>query len=138
MKQEELAQAVFDILSDVYEQSPWTLQQVLTDLKQDNTDYFYVYEDQAIIGFMSIQNLVGELELTNIAVKSNYQGQGLASRLLEEIIHRPETIFLEVRASNRPAQELYQKFGFKEVARRRDYYHHPVEDALIMQRLSED
>ena len=42
--------------------------------------------------------------------------------------------FLEVRASNQSAYRLYERFGFNEVGRRRDYY--PAvggrEDALVM------
>lgn len=134
MKEEELAQAIYDILDDVYDQSPWSLEQVRADLAQNNTDYFYVYDGPEIVGFLSIQNLVGQLEVTNLAVKKAHQGQGLAGQLMRELINRSEDIFLEVRVSNIPAQELYEKFGFSRVAKRKAYYHNPIEDALIMQR----
>jgi ribosomal protein S18 acetylase RimI-like enzyme len=41
-------------------------------------------------------------------------------------------IYLEVRASNRAARRLYEKFGFRTVGIRRNYYLNPVEDAIIM------
>jgi ribosomal-protein-alanine N-acetyltransferase len=41
-------------------------------------------------------------------------------------------VFLEVRASNRAAIEMYRGFNFEELARRRDYYRHPREDAIVM------
>jgi len=41
-------------------------------------------------------------------------------------------VFLEVRESNLPAQRLYEAFGFQEVGRRRCYYQHPVEDAVVL------
>ncbi|EHI74655.1 ribosomal protein S18-alanine N-acetyltransferase [Streptococcus tangpeifui] len=134
MKEKELAQSIYDILADVYGQSPWTLAQVQADLAQDNTDYFYAYEGHEIVGFLSIQNLVGQLEITNLAVKKAYQGQGLASRLLQKLEGRSEDIFLEVRASNQSAKRLYEKFNFSCLAKRKAYYHNPIEDALIMQR----
>ena len=43
-------------------------------------------------------------------------------------------IFLEVRASNNAAQALYQKNGFNAIGHRKNYYHDPVEDAIIMKR----
>ena len=41
-------------------------------------------------------------------------------------------VFLEVRVSNTCAQKLYERHGFTEVGRRRNYYLEPVEDALVM------
>lgn len=43
-----------------------------------------------------------------------------------------ERILLEVRASNMPAQRLYHSVGFTEVGRIPRYYHHPLEDAVVM------
>jgi ribosomal-protein-alanine N-acetyltransferase len=40
---------------------------------------------------------------------------------------------LEVRASNRAAQALYEGFGFRQVAVRSKYYSNPVEDAVLME-----
>ena len=43
-----------------------------------------------------------------------------------------ESIFLEVRQSNVPALSLYKKLGFEELGIRKNFYEHPVEDAIIM------
>ncbi len=136
-KMKELTQkvtAVYDILSDVYDVSPWTEEQILSDMQQDSVDYFFVEEDKEIIGFLAIQQLVGELEITNIAIKKAYQGRGLGSQLLANLDQIDFPIFLEVRASNTPAQALYQKFGFEVIGKRKQYYHEPIEDAIIMKR----
>lgn len=136
-KMKELTQkvtAVYDILSDVYDVSPWTEEQILSDMQQDSVDYFFVEEDKEIIGFLAIQQLVGELEITNIAIKKAYQGHGLGSQLLANLDQVDFPIFLEVRASNTPAQALYQKFGFEVIGKRKQYYHEPIEDAIIMKR----
>lgn len=126
--------AVYDILSDVYDKSPWTKEQILSDMQQDNVDYFFVEVDKTAIGFLVIQQLVGELEITNIAVKKARQGEGWGSQLLAHLDHVDFPIFLEVRASNTSAQALYQKFGFEVIGKRQRYYHEPVEDAIIMKR----
>ena len=46
--------------------------------------------------------------------------------------HQAEVVTLEVRASNMKAQNLYQKYGFAVVGRRKGYYSDDGEDALIM------
>lgn len=130
----EKVAAVYDILSDVYDKSPWTQEQILSDMQQDNVDYFFVEVDKTAIGFLVIQQLVGELEITNIAVKKARQGEGWGSQLLAHLDHVDFPIFLEVRASNTSAQALYQKFGFEVIGKRQRYYHEPVEDAIIMKR----
>ena len=130
----EKVAAVYDILSDVYDKSPWTKEQILSDMQQDNVDYFFVEVDKTAICFLVIQQLVGELEITNIAVKKARQGEGWGSQLLAHLDHVDFPIFLEVRASNTSAQALYQKFGFEVIGKRQRYYHEPVEDAIIMKR----
>lgn len=128
------AQAIFEILSAVYGTSPWKLEQILVDLEASQTDYFYVYNAGSIIGFLAIQDLMGEFEITNIAVHPDYQGQGYGHQLMNKLTDYPERFFLEVRASNQAAQQLYKTYGFKEVGKRKAYYHEPVDDAIIMVR----
>ena len=128
------AEEILALLSDVYGVSPWNLEQIEADLKQANTEYFYLYEAQALIGFFAIQDLAGELEITQLAVKKAYQGQGLANQLMGFLADRPERIFLEVRASNQVARALYEKHGFLPVGQRKNYYQNPVEDAILMAR----
>ncbi|MCO4650719.1 protein acetyltransferase [Streptococcus infantarius subsp. infantarius] len=130
----EKVTAVYEILSDVYPVSPWSEKQILSDMQQDNVDYFFVKKDEKIVGFLAISQLAGELEITNIAIKKAYQGHGLGSQLLADLDHVDFPIFLEVRASNTPAQALYKKCGFGIIGKRKQYYHGPVEDAIIMKR----
>ena len=130
LSSQEQAQLIYQILSDVYDKSPWTLEQVALD----TTEYFYVYNQEEVVGFLALQNLVGEIEVTNIAVLKAYQGRGYASQLMKYLEERSEPIFLEVRASNQVAQALYRKFGFESLGIRKNYYHEPQEDAVIMRR----
>lgn len=135
---DEKASAVYDILSDVYDKSPWSEEQILADMQQDNVDYFFLEDEKELIGFLSVQHLVGEVEITNIAVRKSYQGQGLGAQLMASLDDMDFPIFLEVRESNKSAQALYQKFGFELVGKRKRYYHEPVEDAIIMKREPRD
>ena len=128
------AEEILALLSDVYGVSPWNLEQIEADMKQANTEYFYLYDDQALIGFLALQDLAGELEITQLAVKKAYQGQGLANQLMGFLADRPERLFLEVRVSNKVARALYEKHGFQPVGQRKNYYQNPVEDAILMVR----
>ena len=78
-------------------------------------------------------------DLCNIAVKEEYRHCHIASRLLEECILRctglkVERILLEARVDNLPALYFYEKMGFKEIGRRKDYYSNPCADAVVMEK----
>lgn len=107
--------------------------------------HYYVAEiteedgTQRIIGECGVRDIVGEGEITNVAVHPDWQGFGIASRMLGDVLARSleegMTAFtLEVRAGNRPAIALYKKYGFHTEGIRADFYDKPVEDALIMWR----
>lgn len=130
----EYSEQIFSILSDVYGVSPWKIEQIEADLNQGNVKYYDLKVGQELVGFLAIQDLAGELEITQIAVKKAYQGRGLANQLMASLSERPETIFLEVRDSNQVARALYEKHGFEQVGRRKGYYQNPCEDAILMVR----
>ena len=90
-------------------------------------------------GYVGSQSVMGESDMMNIAVHPDYRRQGIAEALVLALVSRLKSegnyqLTLEVRASNTPAQRLYEKLGFTEVGRRRNYYRAPREDALILQK----
>lgn len=99
-----------------------------------------VIHDDIVQGFL-IANQVGpEWELENIVVAAVAQRRGLASALLGHFLDVVKqqggvSVFLEVRASNAAARALYAKYGFAETGRRRHYYQHPDEDAVLYRRV---
>ncbi len=116
---------------------PWTRGIFLDSLK--SYDCWLMFEGSQQVGHGVIQVVAGEAHLLNITVKPESQGRGLGLRLLEHLMRRARELqagecFLEVRASNQPAYRLYERYGFNEIGRRRDYY--PAvggrEDALVM------
>lgn len=132
-QQPDVAQAIYEVMTDVYPVSPWTLEQIQADLSQDQTWYALAYDGEEVIGFLAIQETLFEAEVLQIAVKKAYQGQGIASALFAQLPADKE-IFLEVRKSNHRAQAFYKKEKMAVVAERKSYYHDPVEDAIIMKR----
>lgn len=93
-------------------------------------------------GFLIGRVVADEAELLTVAVAAHLRRAGVGRRLvtafLTEAAHRgAESAFLEVAASNTPAQALYAQCGFQPAGRRRAYYHRPdgsAEDALILVR----
>lgn len=96
-----------------------------------------------IVGFAAFSAILtigaGESTLENMAVTMSWQRQGVGRRLLAAGLlwsraHAAGTVFLEVRASNRPAIALYERAVFSVVGRRPGYYREPAEDGLEMQK----
>ena len=132
-QQPDVVQAIYEVMTDVYPVSPWTLEQIQADLSQDQTWYALAYDGIEVIGFLAVQENLFEAEVLQIAVKQTYQGQGIASALFATLPIDKE-IFLEVRKSNQRAQAFYKKENMTIIAERKAYYHDPVEDAIIMKR----
>ena len=132
-QQPDVAQTIYEVMTDIYPVSPWTLEQIQADLSQDQTWYALAYDEEEVIGFLAIQENLFEAEVLQIAVKKAYQGQGIAPALFATLPTDKE-IFLEVRKSNHRAQAFYKKEKMAVIAERTVYYHNPVEDAIIMKR----
>lgn len=131
------AAAILAVMEDVYGHSPWKLEQIGADLEQASISYFLAMDEGQVLGFVALQETLYEAEILQIAVKRAFQGRDLAQQLLAQLPDQKE-IFLEVRVSNQPAQGLYKKMHFEEIARRKNYYHDPIEDAVIMKRNSNE
>lgn len=99
-----------------------------------------MFENQRQVGHGVIDLILDEAHLLNITVAPDCQGRGLGLALLNHLMKRArerggQECFLEVRASNTHAYRLYERFGFNEIGRRRNYYPAAAggsEDALVM------
>lgn len=120
---------------------PWSAQSFREAFEAENiTIYAAQTEDGILCGFACLMVIDFEAELLNIAVSNAYRRQGIAdalmNRLLNDAAQKHVTdVFLEVRLTNTPAQELYQKHGFEILGTRKKYYTNPTEDAVIMRRI---
>ncbi len=95
-------------------------------------------ENGEVVGFGGMQSIFEEAHIMNIAVLKEFRRRGIAEKMLslmktEAKARKAEKMFLEVRAGNTPAKELYRKHGFNEIAVRKGYYSDNGEDALIME-----
>lgn len=90
-----------------------------------------------IVGFSGFWMMVGEAHIIAIGVRNGYRQLGIGESLLIATIELAQIldanlVTLEVRASNKVAQELYKKYGFQVTGRRLKYYSSDGEDAVIM------
>lgn len=99
----------------------------------------FLQKTNSLVGYLSGHIVADEFELLGLAVRSDFRQQGIGSALLfagcQELRCRNITrCWLEVRSSNLPAIKLYEKFAYRTVGRRQNYYNSPPEDALLMYR----
>ncbi len=93
----------------------------------------------AAVGYLIGRIAAGEAELMRVACDQSCRRQGIGGALLDLFVKEAaeagaQEMFLEVRAGNVPAQQLYRKKGFVQAGIRKNYYRHPQEDALVLQR----
>lgn len=112
---------------------------ISSDLENNNYTYFVLKDIQKqnkIVGYIAVSHIIDTMDIISIVIKKDYHRKGLASYLLNYVIDfarqiKITNILLEVRTSNIPAQKLYEKYKFKLISKRKNYYNNPVEDALI-------
>lgn len=117
---------------------PWS-RRLLSELLENEAaaTLAAVGEDGTVLGYAGIQVVLDEGYVNNVAVRPEYRRQGVASQLLDVFRRFGEGqglafLTLEVRDSNQAARALYARHGFAEAGRRKNYYQHPKEDAIIM------
>lgn len=128
---EEVAALEKEIFSE-----PWSKKSFEDSMKSE-TNIYLVEWNQGVQGYCGLWGAAGEGQICNVAVRKEARGQGIAFRLLTELMAEGErqglTAFtLEVREGNQPALAVYHRLGFKEAGIRKNFYTKPTEDAIIM------
>lgn len=116
---------------------PWKPDDFKEMIERDNMTYVVALFGNEIIGGAGLRCIVGDGEITNVAITEKYRGRGFSRPMLEALIKKGEEMAceaftLEVRVSNEPAIRLYKSLGFVEEGVRPGFYEHPREDALIL------
>ena len=120
---------------------PWSRQMLAEELDNQCAAFLVALEPETekVIGYAGLLVAADEGYITNVAVRPDCRKQGVAGKLLQVFLDFAQAnhlafLTLEVRASNYPAIALYGSRGFRGVGRRKNYYEHPREDAIIMTR----
>ena len=118
---------------------PWSERSVASELENKLSCWLVAMEGEQVAGYIGSQTVCGETDMMNVAVHPDHRRKGIAEKLILALIEElkgmeSHCLTLEVRASNAPAIALYEKLGFQEVGRRKNYYRNPREDALILRK----
>jgi ribosomal-protein-alanine N-acetyltransferase len=117
--------------------SPWLSSAYQTELTNRSACYLVARLAGKVVGYGGQWVIMDEAHITTLAVDPEYQGRKIGEMLLlalmEEAVWRGAShTTLEVRDSNRIAQNLYRKYGFREAAIRKNYYTDNGENAVVM------
>ena len=118
---------------------PWTRGNFLDSHKAGYQVITLLGED-SLLGYFVAMPGVQEVHLLNITVAPNYQRQGWGVMMLDALSiwsrgQDAKWLWLEVRASNQRAIHVYERYGFKRVGERKNYYPLQVgqrEHAVVM------
>jgi [ribosomal protein S18]-alanine N-acetyltransferase len=118
----------------------WSLEGYIQEIERPNSHLLAVMNaEKVILGFGCLWSILEEAHITMLAVRPEYQGQGLGKYVVWGLLETAcqqglEWATLEVRASNQAAIALYKKFDFEIIGKRPKYYAITQEDALVMWR----
>lgn len=118
---------------------PWSEMSIASELQSLWSFWLVALEEDRVVGYVGSQSSIDEADIMNVAVHPDFRRRGVAEaliiRLVSDLKERGiRALLLEVRVSNTPAITLYEKLGFSQVGRRKNYYHNPKEDALILRK----
>ncbi len=116
----------------------WNINTFEEELNSENSYYFIAkIGDNTIVGFAGIKKILDEADIMNIVTRKQFRNSGIGAILFENLINfskekKIRKLTLEVNENNLPAIHLYEKFGFKRIALRTNYYSNS-DTAIIMQ-----
>jgi [ribosomal protein S18]-alanine N-acetyltransferase len=131
-------EALEPIEADLFGAERWSAAMFWNELASGHY-YVAAFEDEDLVGYAGLSTNADEGWVQNIAVRRDRQRRGTGRALLEELLaeaarREARSVMLEVAVDNRPAQSLYDSYGFEPVGVRKGYYQPSNTDALVMKR----
>jgi ribosomal-protein-alanine N-acetyltransferase len=132
---------VLDLERRLFPHNPWTVGIFWSELAGVPATRHYLVADERgrVLGYAGLAATRHEADVQTVAVDPDRQGEGLGRRLLDALLAEARRrgcadVFLEARADNERAIELYRRSGFEQVGVRRGYYRPGPVDAVLMRR----
>jgi [ribosomal protein S18]-alanine N-acetyltransferase len=142
------AAEIYDVEVALFPHDAWSRATVDSELSHPDSYYLVLRHDQshALVGYGGLRapkSSGGQGDIQTMAVDADYQGRGLGAMLLDALLaeawrRNVDDVFLEVRADNEVAKALYDRAGFREIARRPGYYQPGSIDAIVMRKTRND
>jgi len=129
---------VMQIEAAAYGDHHWSKSSFMSEISNDLAYYYTLYNQEGVLaGYAGCWHILEEAHITTIAIHPDYRKRKYGQSLLYKVIKdcyadKIKYITLEVRESNKPAINLYTKYGFASFGTRKGYYQDNNEDALIM------
>jgi ribosomal-protein-alanine N-acetyltransferase len=136
--------AVLRLERELFGDEAWSRAMLAGELaQQPRNRHYLVAEDNGIVaGYAGLLAAGAQGDVLTLAVAGDRWGQGTGSALLAALLAEAARrgcaeVFLEVRADNARAQQLYRRYGFTQIGIRRGYYQPSGADALVMRKQME-
>ncbi|MCC7529085.1 MAG: ribosomal protein S18-alanine N-acetyltransferase [Candidatus Melainabacteria bacterium] len=130
---------VMDIEPVAFGNHHWSRQSFINELDNRLGKYYAAVDASTgqLVGYSGFWLIGDEAHITTLAVHPDCRRKRIGEVLLiNNILAARQAgakwLTLEVRVSNEKAQNLYFKFGFKNLGIRRHYYQDNSEDALVL------
>jgi [ribosomal protein S18]-alanine N-acetyltransferase len=142
-EQIKVTQAVMEDVTSIFELqiecglSNWSVKQYEEEINRTDATLLVCRIENKVVGYVLVRTIQKETSILNFGVSVLYRKKGIGTLLLRNIIDKAlqlesESIWLEVRESNKNAIDFYLGFGFQNIQFRKNFYDCPSENALVM------
>lgn len=118
--------------------APWSKETYKREITDNRYAHYFVIEaDGEVVGYAGLWLVMDDAQITNIAITPKFRGYKIGEKLFGYVVQYAinlgaKRLSLEVRKSNKVAQNMYRKFGLVSGGVRKNYYPDNGEDALVM------
>lgn len=114
----------------------WNYNVLENELENPLSEYIVAICKGEVVGYAGIWKPLDEAHVTNIVTRIDKRHNKIGTQMLKKLVEMAKEnelkcVTLEVNEHNKNAIKLYEKFNFKEVGRRKNYYNN-TDDAIIM------
>ncbi len=127
-------ESIYALESTCFTADAWTKESFEFCLENNKVNkLFSAFYNGEFAGYIATSQVLDEMAIDSIAVNPSHRGMGVAKALIERALEGFKgSCYLEVRSSNKAAQNLYLSCGFEILGVRKNYYEKPVENAVLM------
>ena len=127
---EEILKKINLLEQEIFIESYYTFE-TLKDMV-NKKEYKILVFDEDVKGYLILHDSYDLYEIMKIAVKKEFRNKKIGEQLINFYLNNwDQSLFLEVRESNKVAMYFYEKIGFLNVGKRKNYYSNG-ETAILM------
>ncbi|MDK2802990.1 MAG: ribosomal protein S18-alanine N-acetyltransferase [Oscillospiraceae bacterium] len=138
--QEKYLDSVYNLEINIFELDAWSKSSFISELDNKFSLNLVLSKNSITIGYIFSSLIIDDCYISNFAISKPFQYNGFGKILFKYFIDillykKSKYISLDVRTSNINAIYFYEKFGFKKIYRRKNFYKNPLEDSFTMNKL---